>query len=471
MKRIYIRAGLSPLENYSPLQLLKNNAIGDNVGNLIYAYSVFRSLMTDEDTEIVANHYKVDPKDADKINEEYDCFIIPLADAFRKDFVGEMRRTTELIKRLKIPCVIVGVGLRAPFEPKLNESFVFDEEVKDFMKAVLDKSAIVGVRGEITSSYLSRLGFREGTDHTIIGCPSMYMFGKELEVRDFKLSNESLVSINNSVMSPNNVQEFLERSMEQIPNHYYLPQRIDELRLLYAGTPYSHTQNRPLYPCTLDKHLYKEDKVKFFNNVPTWMEFLRTVDLSFGGRLHGNIAAIISGAPALLIPHDARMRELTEYHNITHVWAKDIKKDTNIFNLVEKLDFKQVLDGHDKRFKHYVDFLNKNGIEHIFKDGINPKVAPLDKKMSELDLYEPIQSIRNCSLDEMIQRWNQYYPAYNKSVAKIKERAATAERQLSDCNRKLKELEKQYSEKVLEEKGVFGKISNYASRAKNKLIK
>lgn len=477
MKRIYIRAGLSPLENYSPIELLKNNAIGDNVGNLIYAYSVFRSLMVDEETEIIPNYYKVDPKDADQINEEYDCFVIPLADAFRRDFMSEMRRMTQLIKKLKIPCVIVGVGLRASFEPELNQSFVFDDEVKDFIKAVLDKSAIVGVRGEITSSYLSRLGFREGIDHTVIGCPSMYMFGNDLKVRDLKLSKDSLVSVNNSVMSPNNVQKFLERSMKKIPNHYYLPQRIDELRLLYAGTPYTHSQKSPTYPCTLDARLYKEDRVKFFNNVPTWLEFLGTVDMSFGARLHGNIAAIISGAPALLIPHDARMRELTEYHNITHIWAKDIDKETNIFDIVEKLNFKQVLDGHEKRFEHYIEFLDKNGLDHIYKDGINPKEAPLDKKMAALELYEPVKSIRSCNIDEMIERWNQYYPSYNKSLVKLKERAVMAEKQLNDCKKKLKEeenrvkeLEQRNSEQQ-NENNLLGKMSNLASLAKSKLKK
>lgn len=479
MKRIYIRAGLSPLENIEPLRILKENLIGANVGNLIYAYSVFRALMVSEDTEIVANHYKLGEMSAEQINEEFDCFVIPLADAFRKDFMPEMRKTTELIKKLTIPCVVVGVGLRAPFEPKLNQSFEFDEDVKEFIKAVLDKSAMVGVRGQITADYLTRLGFREGIDHTVIGCPSMYMFGKDLTVRDLNLTENSIISMNNSVMSPNKVQDFIVRTLDQYPNHYYLPQRIDELRLLYAGTPYTHTQKRPKYPCTLNTPLYEEDRVKFFNSAVTWIDFLRTVDLSFGARLHGNITAILSGAPSLLIPHDARMRELTEYHNITHVWAKDINEDTNLLDLVEKLDFKQVLNGHEQRFDHYIDFLNKNGIEHIFKDGVNPKESPLDKKMKELDLHPPIKSIRNCDLDEMIDRWNKYYPTYNRNLDKTRERAIKAEKQVADYKRKLqkeedriKQLEKEcatYKEQLENSSLSIGeKMARYFSRAKNK---
>lgn len=53
----------------------------------------------------------------------------------------------------------------------MSNSFPFDEDVKEFIKAVLDRSAKVGIRGEITASYLKRLGFREEIDFTVMGCP------------------------------------------------------------------------------------------------------------------------------------------------------------------------------------------------------------------------------------------------------------------------------------------------------------
>src|SRR5690625_1003873 len=108
--------------------MLINNSIGGNVGNLIYAYSVYRALMT-EGTNIVPDYYSRNSNNADKINKKYDAYIIPLADAFRSDFIHELKDYTKLIKKLTIPVVVIGVGLRAPFEPKLNEGFPFDEDV------------------------------------------------------------------------------------------------------------------------------------------------------------------------------------------------------------------------------------------------------------------------------------------------------------------------------------------------------
>src|SRR5699024_7513084 len=109
-------------------------------------------------------YYRINKNDADYINETYDCYIIPLADAFRESFRSHLRRYTRLIKKLNIPVIVVGVGLSAPFEPDLDEGFPFDADVKNFVSAVLEKSNIIGVRGQITADYLTKLGFRAGVD-------------------------------------------------------------------------------------------------------------------------------------------------------------------------------------------------------------------------------------------------------------------------------------------------------------------
>lgn len=452
MKNIFIRAGISPLDNYDASTMLKKNLIGTNVGNLVYAYSIYRTLMTDHTEKIVPNYYKADPSAADEINEQYDCFVIPLADAFRSDFMPELRNMTALIKRLKIPCVVVGAGLRAPFEPGQDIKYPFDKDVKNFIKAVLDKSAIVGLRGEITSQYLTGLGFKEGTDHTVIGCPSMYLNGPELTMKKTHLTRESFVSINSSVLSPENVHQFLDRSARAIPNHYFLPQRIQEMRLLYTGMPYVHKYSK-LYPSRITHPVYAKNRVKFFLSAKTWFDFLKTVDFSFGGRLHGNIAAVISGTPSILIPHDARMRELVSYHKLPHLWAKDVHEDTDIFDLYEKTDFNQTVREHGDNFLHYRDFLDKNGLDHIFKNGENPGIAPLDKKIGESNLHMPIKSITECSLEEQSDRWADYYTDLEKDRDRFKKEnkrlteenrtwAAEAARLERACADYRKELEK-----------------------------
>lgn len=406
MKNILIRSGISPLDTFEPSRMIVDNSIGGNVGNLVYAYSVYRTLMT-EGTTITPDYYKRDPKQADEINKRYDCYVIPLADAFRESFVQELRDYTQLIKKLKIPVVVIGVGLRAPFEPKLNESFPFDEEVKAFVSAVLEKSNMIGTRGDITSRYLSRLGFREGIDHTVIGCPSMYTFGRELEIRKTNITEDSMVCVNSSLLSPGNVLNFITRSMNDYPNHYFIPQWMKEMKLTYLGSP-SLREYSDNYPVKMSESVYKNDRVRFFLNVPTWLDFLRQADLSFGARLHGNITATIAGTPSIIIPKDARMRELAEYHGLTNIWYNEISNDTRLADLIEQSDFQLPTKKQGENFDHFIDFLNKNKLEHIYQNNSIPANVPLDDKLQETILRPPITPVSCKTVEQAVQRWDSY---------------------------------------------------------------
>lgn len=405
MKKYLIRSGITPLQTFTPAEMIANNSIGGNVGNLIYAYSVYRALMTDDDVTFDTDNYHINPNDADYINETYDAYIIPLADAFRSDFVSSMTKYTKLIKKLKIPVYIIGVGLRTKFDPKPDDKFEFDDVVRDFIKAVLEKSPMVGVRGEITADYLSRLGFREGVDHMAIGCPSMYTFGRELTIRDTMITPESMVTVNSSRLSPKNVLDFITRSMDEFPNHYFIPQWLKEMRLTYIGFPNIQKIEHNNYPGKITDNVYVNNRVRYFLNVPTWLDFLKQADFSFGARLHGNIAATIAGTPSLLIPKDGRMRELTEYHHLTHVWAKDIDDNTNIWDIIEKLDFHEVSKYQGANFDRYIDFLNVNKIDHIYKNGNEPTRIPLDDAIAKVNLQPPIESIASCDVQEAIKRF------------------------------------------------------------------
>ncbi|MFD2210045.1 polysaccharide pyruvyl transferase family protein [Virgibacillus halophilus] len=438
MKNYLIRSGMSPFDTFDATHIISNNSIGGNVGNLVYQYSVFRTLMT-EDVTITPDYYNYDPSRADEINEKYDGYIIPLADAFRDQFVPTLRKYTKLIKKLKIPVYVIGVGLRAPFEPKLNEGFSFDKDVKEFVSAVLEKSNIIGLRGEITSKYLNRLGFREGIDHTVIGCPSMYSFGRELEIRNTNITKDSMICVNSSKLSQNNVLDFITRSLDDYPNHYFIPQWMKELVLAYVGAPPIEKSNDN-YPVKMSDHLYMSDRVRFFLNVPTWLDFLRQADLSFGARLHGNITATIAGTPSILIPKDARMRELTEYHGLTHVWWNDITEKTRLEDLVEKADFQSPTKKQGKNFDHFIDFLNKNDLDHIYKNG-EPKIVPLNEQLKKVEFKKPVNPISGCNMEEIAYRFESYYPMIEEKNAKKMSAKNTTIKQLqSDLKKKNKEI-------------------------------
>lgn len=435
MKRFLIRSGISPLDVKSPEEIIAKNSIGGNVGNLIYAYSVYRTLTT-EDVTFVPDNYRINPSDADKINKEYDCYIIPLADAFRPDFVSSLRKYAKLIKKLTIPVIVIGVGLRAPFEPKLNEGFPFDDDVKAFVSAVLEKSSIIGVRGQITADYLTRLGFKEGKDHMVIGCPSMYAFGPELNIRDTTITKDSLIGVNSSKLSPDNVLDFIQRSTEEFPNYYFIPQWLTEMKLTYLGNAKIKATSA-YYPNDLSHKFYQEGRVKFPLNAPKWIDFLKEADLVFGARLHGNITAVIAGTPSILIPKDARMRELTEFHDLTHIWANEITAETKLADVIEQVDFKSPEKSHAAHFENYIEFLNKNELDHIYKSGNYPASVPLDDQLAKLDLLEPVDAITRLSMAEAGERWVEHQSYVDKIMKEKDQKIKDLNATINKKNKKL----------------------------------
>ena len=237
MKKVLIRSGALPVDDVPFSTMIRRNILGSNIGNLLYTYSICRNLMQGEDTEFVSTKYKwnYSEKEIDEINSDYECFIIPLADAIRPQFLRELKGLTQLVRSLTIPCYIIGVGVRAPYNPEPDFHYDFDDDVKEFINAVLDKSAMVGLRGSITGEYLSRLGYKPEKDFTVIGCPSMYTFGNSISVRDEKITTDSTACYNISPGQKNDVIEFIRTSADRFSKSYYIPQDEADLKIMWGG--------------------------------------------------------------------------------------------------------------------------------------------------------------------------------------------------------------------------------------------
>lgn len=405
MARLLVRCGMMPYEPITAIDMLAKDRMGSNSGNLVYQHSVIRTLLTEEN-EIFADGYLIDPMQAEQINADYDAYILPLADAFRHDFRKKLRDYAELFNRLTIPVYVIGVGLRAPYEPNLKEGFAFDEDVKAFVSAVLNKSQMIGLRGQITADYLTRLGFQAETDHTVIGCPSLYTFGDTLRIKPLKLDSQAFISVNASNVSFKRVVDFLENITHTYPNHCFVPQVYRELSLTYLGGP-SIRGTAPNYPHKITSDLYKSGKVKFFLNAATWFEYIKQADLSIGTRLHGNIVATINGTPNITIVQDARMRELADYHQLTAVSVQELHAGTKLTDLVEQVDFHSAEKVHAARFAHFIAFLDKNNINHIYQTDHQRKTAPLDQIVVNTSMPEAVEPITAISDEAKLIRLQQ----------------------------------------------------------------
>ena len=370
MKRILLRSGKSPFDVVPVEEALHRDVIATNAGNLIFSDATHKILSVPGRTEVVSNGMRTDVGAAGRINEEYDVFVVPLANAFRPSFESALERLTRLITKLKIPVVVAGVGAQAGVDNNPARLKAMEPTVRAFVSAVLDRSASIGVRGEFTAKYLTDMGF---SSVEIIGCPSLFMHGDRLTVekRAAALTADSRIAVNGShtAVRGGGLHKIITRAHERYPNLRYIGQNLTDARQLHwrdVDSPAGRILEMPTHP---DHPMYREDKVRVYVDPVTWIDDLREYDYSFGSRIHGNIAALLAGTPATVLAFDSRTLELCRYFEIPHRLLNEVPADLDPADLYEEADFGALTGNHRERFDRFMGFLDKNGLENTFTHG------------------------------------------------------------------------------------------------------
>ncbi len=369
IKRILVRSPKDPFEVVSPQDILDRNLIASNSGNLVFLHATNKILSTGR-TTVVPDELRVDAAAADLINERYDAYVIPLANAFRLSFEPILIRMTQLIQRLTIPVVILGVGAQSNLKYELERLRPIEPTVRAFVSAVLDRSPSIGVRGELTATYLRGLGFH---DVEVIGCPSMFLYGPHLRVEKGaeQLDRDARIALN---VSPyvKAMGDVVMSHVERYRNLAYIAQDLDTLNLLLWGESAKAAATTSKIPIHSSHRLFQENRVRFYVEPWPWLADLATFDFAFGTRIHGNIAAILAGTPAYVLAHDSRTLELVRYFGIPHRTMPEVPPDVDAADLYAEADYGELNRGHAARFGTFVDYLARHRLGHVFEEGEDP---------------------------------------------------------------------------------------------------
>jgi Polysaccharide pyruvyl transferase len=398
MDRILVRAHKHPLAAVSAESTLARNVIGNNTGNLVFSQAVFRLLSTNGTELATARLVNEKPE---QINADFDHVVIPLANAFRLSFVDSLNAMSEIIEQLTVPVTVAGVGAQASLHGSVRGSDQVGPAVQRFVRAALKRSPSIGVRGEFTQQYLKELGF--GTDEVdIIGCPSMFMFGPHLQVRKRteSIGPDTKVALNISpyvqAMGPISLDH-----AKRYPRLDYIAQDHLTLGLLLQGS-YPSDRVSALaasgVPVTLDHPLIRQDRVRFFLDPRTWFEHLGAYDFSFGSRIHGNIAALLGGTPALVLAHDSRTRELADYHEIPWCAIED-GRQVDAAQLYAEADWTAMNQAHPSRWGIFADFLTRHGLAHVYEEGQSPE--RFDAALATAEFPPPVHTLMGAQPEEL----------------------------------------------------------------------
>lgn len=471
MTRVLLRSKKDPFQIVGPGAAIERNIFGNNAGNLIFSQASHKTLQT-AGTEVVANGFRADAADADRINEEYDAFVVPLANAFRTSFIGHLDDLSSLIEKLTIPVVVLGVGAQSDLDYDLDRMAPLNEPVSRFVRAVLDRSATIGVRGEFTAKYLHSLGFN---DVEVIGCPSMFMYGEHLDVTKGpgELTSKNAIAVNasRSALGAGDVGGIITSNFERYPDMRYFAQETKDLELLYWGDNSGVTGECNRMPLHRTHPLFQENRVRVHLDPATWIDSLRDYDFSFGTRIHGNIAAILAGTPAVVLCHDSRTLELCRYFDIPHQQIRHLSPDTDAARMYAEADFDAMHDGHAERFARYTSFLEKNGLEHVYQDG-EDRGAAFEERVRSTAYPAGVDAWSSAEegVSARIGWLRRNHAATVGKASELSKRLRTVEKAAKQADQRAQSLEKRL--KALEKttsQGLYRRVRRTAGRVLRKL--
>lgn len=366
MSRILLRVLHPTFQPVTAKKILARNMIGKNIGNFAFSYAAERQLSSPQNQVTAA---KVGPlfEDPDMVNKNFDHVVMPLANHFRASNLKALHSQAAAMEKLTIPVTVLGVGGQASLDGEVTrEAEEVAKATKRFVRAALERTPSIGVRGEYTKEYLVDLGFEEDRID-VIGCPSLFLRGDDLplDLPD-EIDPDGPLAINLShYLAP--MGPILLENLRRYPQIQYFAQDIQTLRLMMKGIPAPGSTANPDLPLRPDHPAMAPGRSVFPVNVPGWMDALAQKQISFGSRIHGNIVALLAGTPAIVLAHDSRTLELARYHEIPHFPIVDLApEEATAEALYARADYTGFLEGHRARFEHYRDFLDQHGLPHIF---------------------------------------------------------------------------------------------------------
>lgn len=382
MTRILIRSGKSPFDTFSAHETFDTNLVGNNNGNLVFA-SAAHKLLSAEGVILGTRMFGFGAEIADAVNNEYDTFVLPLANAFRPAFQDNLMKLTAFIEKLKIPTVMLSGGAQSA-----NGSFdhlkQMEPSIRAFCKAVLKTSSHLTVRGERTAEYLRSLGFN---DVLVIGCPSITMNGPGHKVAPVSKKSKYKIAYNIETS-----KDLLGTLVNEVENHHdatYFPQDTHSLEMMLWGLDRHKMGRDERLPLYMTHSQFQDDKAEFHLDAHTWIQRMKDFDLSFGPRIHGNIVPILGGTPSVVVAHDSRTQELAQYHEIPYFTPEESKNLSCLDEVLERANFTKFNAGHTIRFNVVRDFLHNNGLKTIYDNGQELARAKYEEKLREIDFPEP----------------------------------------------------------------------------------
>lgn len=355
-------SALVGVKQVKPAESLNVEAIlgglGSNSGNMMFTESLYKIL---PDTRLIS--WQI----SDHETKGRDAIIFAAANwlATGADF-GHM---AEKIEKVDLPVYLIGVGAQSGLGKKIPK---LSSGTLRFLSVVAERSKSISTRGDFTCEVLEHYGFKNSI---ATGCPSLLLAGAGGPKFSKDASSEKIV-IHGTRHGFNRTDEFQDYFYKQALNYEYdiLLQSETPDILLSKDLVIPADKKAQAYDA-LEKSYGVEDHTKimtylrkhgkFFSDYVSWLDYAKTCSFCMGTRIHGTIASIIAGTPALLIAHDSRTQELAMTMGVPYI----LQSDVNTINALEIEKFIGIqkeltgLHGYQNYLQRFKDFFTHNNLK------------------------------------------------------------------------------------------------------------
>ena len=341
------------------------HAVDHNTGNAYITYVVSKTLYgTPTVFPGIANlwqdMHQIDPEALRQ--QGYTHIFLMMKDHIRESFFDlPWEKLARLLQQIDLPLVVFGLGANSfgGYDRQLHAKL--PSALRRCLQLMAERSTSLGIRGEFTAGVLAKLGI---TNVSLIGCPSYYEQGPTRTVQKTGWNPNAGVIANGAFSS--------ERHPQQL--HYMIQDDVFVDRpffkaLLQPGALEAADIAMVRHPAlrsyfTHAVEALEQGRMSLFINFEQWQQFARArFNLAIGGRVHGAIAALNAGIPAIVTNRDSRTHEMCALLGIPHrpelQGASDLLDLAHLYN---ELDLTAMNARYETLYKNYSGWLAQHHI-------------------------------------------------------------------------------------------------------------
>lgn len=352
-------AGVSQLANWSLTVTVEEglSTLGYNSGNMMFTEAIFRTLKGAARTS-----FSLPPEAL----EGRDCIVLAAANWINS--YEDFGWLADVIERTNLPVFLIGVGAQAPLDMSIPTISVGTKRLLDI---VAERSTSISARGTFSCEVLNHYGIKSVV---ATGCPSLLLLGPNgpAITQPPKLDRVVLHATRHGFGRCDEMQRFL---YSQAMKHGYDILLQSEAADIYFAL--GRTNNASIVkkasqavidaygvPDASGVSAYLRKHGLFFINYPSWINSMKNRSFCLGTRIHGTVAAIIAGIPAVLIAHDARTIEMAQAMNIPYIVASSIPMDRDLDLAVyaNNAVSSDLVRGYPVYRSKFFEYFNENGL-------------------------------------------------------------------------------------------------------------